>query len=300
MPNNQLETRPDTLAILGLGPMGQALAATAVTAGRPTVLWNRTPDKAGGLVARGATLAPTVAGAVRQASTVICCVMNYQALQAILGGVTDWSATTLVNLTSGHSGEARAMAGWAAQRDLPYLDGAILTPAPTIGTPHASILYCGPGPVFARSRPTLSIFAGTTIYLGNDHGTAAAYETALLDLFAMTVGGLAHSFAMATAEGIAPAAFARFAKGIEVLLPNMIDGFARQLTAGRFPGTTSSIASASSALTHISEAAEEQGIDAGLPRALQAVTDRAIAAGYGGDGYARLAQLLAERAPDPR
>lgn len=300
MPNNDIENRRSaTLAVLGLGPMGQALATAAAAAGRPTVIWNRTPDKARALVGRGGMLAPTASDAVRQASMVICCVMNYRALQAIIGDVADWSATTLVNLTSGNSGEARAMAAWAGERDIPYLDGAILTPAPTIGTPSASILYCGPQPVFERSRTTLETFADATIFLGDDYGTAAAYEMALLDLFAMAVGGAAHAFAMATAEGIAPTAFARFAKGIGGLLPKMIDSFASQLVEGRFPGSTSSIASASSAITHVREAADARGIDTGPLRALQTLTDRAIAAGHGGDGYARLAQIIAEDVSNP-
>src|SRR3982751_3538322 len=176
MPNNDIEDqRSSTPAVLGLGPMGQGLAVAAGAAGRPTIVWNRTPDKARALVARGAVLAPTVADAVRQASMVICCVMNYRALHAVIGDVANWSGATLVNLTSGHSGEARAMAAWAGERDIPYLDGAILTPAPTIGTRSASILYCGPHPVFERSRTTLETLAGATIYLDDDCGTAAAY-----------------------------------------------------------------------------------------------------------------------------
>lgn len=293
MPNNDIESRPDsTLAVLGLGPMGQALATAAVAAGRSTVIWNRTPDKARALVAQGATLAPTATEAVRQASLVVCCVMNYGVLQAIVGDIADWSATTLVNLTSGHSGEARAMAAWASERDIPYLDGAILTPAPNIGTPSASILYCGSQPIFARSRTTLETFSRTSVYLGDDYGAAAAHEMALLDLFAMTVGGLAHSFAMAGAEGITPTAFARFAKGIGNLLPDMIDRFAGQLLEGRFPGNTSSIASAGSAITHVAEASDTRGMDTGPLRAVQAIIDRAITAGHGNDGYARLAQIL--------
>jgi 3-hydroxyisobutyrate dehydrogenase-like beta-hydroxyacid dehydrogenase len=293
MPNNDIESQPDsTLAVLGLGPMGQALAAAAITADRSTVVWNRTPDKARALVAQGATLAPTAAEAVRKASLVICCVVNYGVLQAIVGDVADWSATTLVNLTSGHSGEARAMAAWAGERDISYLDGAILTPAPNIGTPSASILYCGPQPVFARRQTTLETFSRTCVYLGDDYGAAAAYEMALLDLFAMTVGGLAHSFAMATAEGIPPTEFARFAKGVGNLLPDMVDRFAGQLLEGRFPGKMSNIASAGSAITHVAETSDTHGMDTGPLRAVQAIIDRAIEAGHGHEGYARLAQIL--------
>src|SRR5439155_17047951 len=119
-------------------------------------------------------------------------------------------------------------------------------------------------------------------------------EMALLDLFAMSVGGLAHAFALATAEGIPPAAFARFAKGIWTLLPDMIDRFAGQLAERRFPGSTSSIASAGSAIAHVSDAAAARGIDTAPLRAVHAIIDRAIAAGHGGESYARLAQFLAE------
>jgi 3-hydroxyisobutyrate dehydrogenase-like beta-hydroxyacid dehydrogenase len=277
--------------------MGQALAAAAVAADRSTVVWNRTPGKARALVAQGATLAPTAAEAVGKAALVICCVMNYGALKAIAGDVADWSATTLVNLTSGHPGEARAMAAWAGDRDIPYLDGAILTPVPSIGTASASILYCGPQPVFARNRTTLETFSRNCVYLGDDYAAAAAYEMALLDLFAMTVGGIAHSFAMATAEGIPPIAFARFAKGVGNLLPNMVDNVAGQLLEGRFPGKPSNIASAGSAITHVTETADFHGMDTGPLRAVQAVIDRAIKAGHGHEGYARLAQILTPNNP---
>ncbi|GAA5180275.1 NAD(P)-binding domain-containing protein [Rugosimonospora acidiphila] len=273
--------------------MGRALAAAALAAGHPTVVWNRTPDKAEALVAQGAMLAPTAADAVGGASVTIACVLNYGAVRASLAGLADPPEGTLVNLSSGHAGEARALASWAAQRGINYLDGAILTPAPTIGTGAATILYSGPQTLFHRSRPLLETFGGTSIYLGEDIGVASAYEMALLDLFAMSVGGLAHAFALAIAEGIEPAAFARLAKGIGALLPDLADRFADQLAAGRFPADVSSIASAGSAVAHVSDAAAARGIDTTPLRAIQRIIGRAAAAGYGGDSYARLAQFLA-------
>jgi hypothetical protein len=114
----------------------------------------------------------------------------------------------------------------------------------------------------------------------------------LLDLFTVSVGGLAHAFALAITEGIAPAAFARFANGIGSLLPDLADRFADQLTAGTFAADTSSIASAGSAVAHVYAAAAARGIDTAPLQAVQSIIDRAIAAGYGGDSYARLAQSL--------
>ncbi|WP_433460109.1 NAD(P)-dependent oxidoreductase [Micromonospora sp. CA-248212] len=292
MTHPNLDNQSGTVAVLGLGPMGRALAAASLAAGHPTVLWNRSPAKATALVARGAILAPTVADAVDRASVVIACVINYEAVRAVLSGLERPPSGTFVNLSSGHAAEAREMAGWAAQRNVNYLDGAILTPAPTIGTPAATILYSGPRTLFDESLPRLESFGGSSAYLGADVGTAAAYEMALLDLFAMSVGGLAHAFALASTEGIAPTAFARFARGIGGLLPDMADRFADQLTSGAFAADISTIASAGSAIGHVRDAAAARGVDPTPLQAVQSIIERAIAAGHGGDSYARLAQSL--------
>jgi 3-hydroxyisobutyrate dehydrogenase-like beta-hydroxyacid dehydrogenase len=273
--------------------MGRALAAAALAGGHPTVVWNRTPDKAQPLVAQGAVLAPTAADAVRRAPIAIACMMNYDVVRASVADVAVRPTGTLVNLSSGHAGQARAMADWAAQRGISYLDGAILTPAPMIGSRAATILYSGPRSIFDRGSALFETF-GTSVYLGDDVGIAPAYEMALLDLFAMSVVGLAHAFALAAAEGIEPTAFARFAKGIGGLLPDMADRFADQLAADRFPAEVSSITSAGSAVTHVSAAAAARGIDTTPLQAIQQIIGRASAAGYGGDSYARLAQFLAE------
>lgn len=277
---------------MGLGPMGRALAAASLAVGHPTVLWNRSPDRAAALVAQGAALAPTVADAAHRASVVIACVINYKAARAVVAGLAGSLTGTLVNLSSGHAAEARDMAAWAAERGINYLDGAILTPAPTIGTPAATILYSGPRVLFERSLPVVESFGGSSVHLGEDAGMAAAHEMALLDLFTMSVGGLAHAFALAGAEGIPPAAFAHFVKGIGSLLPDMADRFADQLTAGTFAAGVSSIASAGSAVAHVRDAAAARGVDTAPLQAVQSIIDRAISAGYGGDSYARLAQLL--------
>ncbi|WP_067703661.1 NAD(P)-dependent oxidoreductase [Actinoplanes awajinensis] len=276
-------TRHSDIAVLGLGPMGRALAAAALAAGHRTVVWNRSPGKAASLVEQGAMLAPTAADATREAPVVITCMIDYAAVRATVTGPV---AGTLVNLSSGHAGQARDMAAWAADQGIDYLDGAILTPAPTIGTPAAAILCSGPRTLFDRCRPVLP---RGSIHLGAEIGAAAAYEMALLDLFTMAVGGLAHAFALAGAEGIAPADFARFARGIGALLPGMADRFAEQLTTDSFPADVSSLASAGSAVSHVIDAAAVHGLDTAPQQAVRSIIERAVAAGHGGDSYARLA-----------
>ena len=58
------ERDADRISIIGLGPMGIALADASLARGQALTVWNRTPEKADDLVARGALRAPTVAEAV--------------------------------------------------------------------------------------------------------------------------------------------------------------------------------------------------------------------------------------------
>ena len=270
------------VTVLGLGPMGRALAAAFVAAGHPTTVWNRTPR-----AVPGATVADSPAAAAARSPLTVCCVVDYAAARQVLADRPH--STVVVNLTSGVPADARALAAGGDR----YLDGAILTPTPTIGTPAATLLYSGPQAVFDAHRPTLSALGGA-VYLGPDVGAAAAYETALLDLFAMAVGGLVHAFALADAEGIPPESFARFAAGIGALLPDLAGRFAGQLSTGDFPGVPSSIGSARSALSHVRAAAAGHGIDTAALDGVWALFDRAVAAGHGGEGYARLVPFIRE------
>jgi hypothetical protein len=52
------------LGFLGLGNMGSAMAGRLVAAGHDVIVWNRSPQAAGELVAAGATLASSPAEAL--------------------------------------------------------------------------------------------------------------------------------------------------------------------------------------------------------------------------------------------
>ncbi|MET8048270.1 MULTISPECIES: NAD(P)-dependent oxidoreductase [unclassified Streptosporangium] len=286
------------VTVLGLGPMGQALAGAFLGNGHPTTVWNRTAAKADALVARGAVRADTVADAIAASPLVIACVIDYDAVSAIIDPSVDaLKARTLVNLTADTPERARRMADWAAGHGVDYLDGAIMTPTPTIGGPAAVVLYSGPEALYQAHRPALASLGGTATYLGADPGRAAAHDVSLLDLFWTSMSGLVHAFALAGAEGISARDLAPFAKGIGALLPDLIDEFARYVDDGHHPGDQSNILSADAGMAHIIHAAQTRGIDTGVLSAARAVTRRAIDAGHGDDSFSRLAEVLGRPTP---
>ncbi|WP_432900485.1 NAD(P)-dependent oxidoreductase [Micromonospora matsumotoense] len=291
MSDRQL-THHDPVAVLGLGPMGQALATALISAGIPTTVWNRTPERAGSLVARGVTAAPTVTAAVRAATVVVTCLRNPTAVDSVLAAHDDWAGHTVVDVTTGRPDEARKLADWADGNGVDLVKGAILTPTPTIGTPAAVTLWCGSQSAVEAVLPTLGAFGGTPAYLGSEPGATAAYEMALFDLFGTSVTGLLHSFALASAEGIDPRSFARYAAGIAPTLAALAARFADEIAEDRFPGDHSTVASVGSSISHVIEATDAHGIDSGMLRAARSVIERTVAAGHGEDGLARLAQFL--------
>ena len=166
------------VTVIGLGRMGQALAGAFLKAGHPTTVWNRTPSKADQPVAAGARSAPTVGDALTASPLTIICLTDYPAMYELLGadGI-DLDGRTLINLSSGSSGQAREAARWAEQRGARYLDGAIMAIPPVIGTADAVILHSGPQQVFAAHESTLEAL-GTVTHLGADHGLASLYDVA--------------------------------------------------------------------------------------------------------------------------
>lgn len=284
---NDHEARPVT--VLGQGPMGQALAGALLRRGHPTTVWNRTPGRTDTLTARGARRAAAVTDAVTAGPLILACVLDYAAVRTVIEPVApSMRGRTLVNLTSDTPQRARDLAAWAAGHGIGYLDGAIMTPAPTIGGPDALILYSGDPSAYATHRATLAALGGTATHLGADPGRAAAYDIALLDVFWTAMSGIVHAFALARAENITAAELAPHARGIAGLLSGIIDDFARRVDAADHDGDISSIASAAAGMAHIVAAAEGHGLDAGALRSAGEAARRAIDAGHGADSFARL------------
>ena len=281
--------------VLGLGPMGRALAGALLTAGVSTTVWNRTPGRDRELVERGAVAASSPEAAVATGPLTLVCVVNYDAADTVLRRAAvagALSGRTVVNLTADTPGRARETAAWAAGRGIGYLDGAIMTPVATIGTPAAVFLHSGPPQLYREHQPVLDALGGTHTHLGAEIGRAAAYDVALLDLFWTAMAGYAHALAVARAEGITARELAPFAGGIGAILPPIFEQAAAEVDSGRYPGDDNPITSAASSMAHIIETAEGHGLDAGVMRAVEGLARRAIGRGHGTDGFLRITELL--------
>nr|BEK69144.1 NAD(P)-binding domain-containing protein [Kitasatospora purpeofusca] len=287
-----------TVTVLGLGPMGRALAGAFVDAGVRTTVWNRTPGRDAALVARGAVSAATAEEAVAASALTVVCVVNYDASDAVLRRAEVEAALkgrAVVNLTADSPDRARSTAAWAAEHGVEYLDGAVMTPAPSIGTPAAVLLHSGPAELYERFAPVLALLGGTHTHLGEEIGRAAGFDLALLDIFWTAMAGYVHALALAGAEGISGRELAPFAQGIGAILPPLFTEFAEDFDSGSYSGAVNPLTSAVSTMAHVVHTAESHGIESGVMRAAEGLVRRTVALGHGADGVSRLAEVLGRR-----
>jgi 3-hydroxyisobutyrate dehydrogenase-like beta-hydroxyacid dehydrogenase len=273
------------VTVLGLGLMGQALAGAFLKAGHPTTVWNRTAAKADRLVGEGARSAPTVGDAVEAGALTIICLTDYRAVREVLGASdVELDGTTLINLTSGDSGQARETARWAEARGARYLDGAVMAIPPAIGTPDAVILHSGARSDFEAHESVLGAL-GTVTYLGADHGLASLYDVAGLAMMWSVLNAWLQGTALLRTAGVDAGTYAPFAQRIAAGVADWLPGYAEQIDRGSFPAEVSALETDARAMAHLIEESEAAGINAELPGLLKAMADRAVTAGHGKEQY---------------
>ncbi|MET9540050.1 NAD(P)-binding domain-containing protein [Streptomyces sp. NPDC006553] len=291
-------SRDTAVTVIGLGPMGRALAAAFLAAGVRTTVWNRTPGKDREPVAAGAVAAATAEEAVAASPLTVVCLVNYDATDSVLRQDAVTAALkgrAVVNLSADTPDRARDTGRWADEHGIDYLDGAIMTPTTSIGTPTGVFLYSGPEPLYGERRAVLDTLGGTHTHLGEEIGRAAAYDIALLDVFWTSMAGYAHALAVARAEGISPTELAPFAQGIGAILPPLFQELAEDVESGSYSGEGNPLTSAVSTMAHIVHASEAHGIDASLMRAAEGLARRTVGLGHGAEGFTRVTEVLGRR-----
>ncbi|WP_326688962.1 NAD(P)-binding domain-containing protein [Streptomyces sp. NBC_01795] len=280
------------VTVIGLGSMGSALAAVLLERGHETTVWNRSAHKARSLVDRGARLAATPEEAIAASPLTIACVLDYEALYTVLDPVAgSLAGKVLVNLTSGSPEQAHEAAAWARSHAADYLDGAIMTTPPGVGSPEMMFLYSGSDAVFEAHRPTLASL-GDPLHLGTDPGLASLYDAALLGLMWSTMTGWLHGTALVGAEKTQATAFTPVAIRWLTAVAGFLTAYAPQVDAGRYPGDDATVDVQITAIGHLIHAAAARGIDNALPALLKSAMERAKAAGHGSDSYASVIEVL--------
>jgi 3-hydroxyisobutyrate dehydrogenase len=104
-----------TLGFIGLGAMGEPMALNLARAGRPLLVWNRSPAKCAVLAAAGATIAPDPAAVFARCEAVILMLVDGAAMDAVLArGEPSFAQRVegrlLINMATTAPGYSKALA----------------------------------------------------------------------------------------------------------------------------------------------------------------------------------------------
>lgn len=283
-----------SIAVLGLGAMGAALASRLLDAGIEPIVWNRTERRGDALVERGAVRAATVADAVAQADVVVACLYDHASVHETLDPVaTALTGRTVINVTTTTPNESRELATWAGSHSIAFLDGAIMATPPMIGTREGSILYSGPRPIFDANHDLLDMWAPSS-FEGDDPGLAALLDLALLSGMYTMFAGFLHGAAMVGTAGVPAKEFAARAAPFLAAMTFAFADDGAVIDGGDYdvPGQQSL---EWSDLRPLVRASTEAGVDPSLLAKVQELIDRQVAAGHGDDAFARIHESFLHR-----
>ncbi|CAL9289456.1 NAD(P)-dependent oxidoreductase [Streptomyces sp. SudanB25_2051] len=286
-----------SVTVIGLGPMGQAMAGAFLDHGYDVTLWNRTASRADALVARGAVLAPTVEEALAANELVVLSLTDYDAMYALLEPASAALAgRVLVNLSSDTPEKARAAARWAAERGAVQLTGGVTVPPSGIGQAESKTFYSGPREVFERHLPALRVITGRTDHRGEDPGLAALMYQIGMVMFWSSMLSYWQAIALADANGLKAADILPHAVETANSLPGFFSFYAERVDAGRHTGDVDRLAMGTASVEHVLHTNADAGVDTTLPAALVELFRRGLDAGHAADSCSALVELMKKAA----
>jgi 3-hydroxyisobutyrate dehydrogenase-like beta-hydroxyacid dehydrogenase len=290
-----------TVAVLGLGAMGSALARALLRRGCDVLVWNRTPARAEPLLASGARSAGSIADAVAASELVVICVLDHQASHALLesAGVAEkLSGKTIVDLSSGIPEELEAEREWVSRHGGHFIAGGIMAFPAGIGQQDTVIVYAGDGPAFEQHRSTLTYLGGSLEYLGPDP-QAAFYAYSTLGIFVEgAVALFLEASAVARRHGIPMDTYFRLTRLARDMLQGQLRDCADRVVSQQFGGEQASIDLHLHFVQQVCATFAKSGIPVKMTDAYLELLKLARDRGYGSNDLAAIAAALStERTP---
>jgi 3-hydroxyisobutyrate dehydrogenase len=162
----------EPVAVLGIGAMGHGMAASALRAGLPVIVWDRRMEAARDLAERGAQLATSAADAARQAAIVVTMVTDADAVisiaadQGVLAALAPGAIWAQMS-TIGVAGIDRVAALASAERpDVMLLDAPVSGSREPAERGQLTIFASGPAEARPRVTPLFDALGQRTIWVG--------------------------------------------------------------------------------------------------------------------------------------
>jgi 3-hydroxyisobutyrate dehydrogenase len=199
--------RGPTVAVLGTGTMGSAMARSLLRGGLPVRVWNRTPERAAPLAPHGAVVLHTPRAAVAGADIVLTMLTDADAVAASLPERGEFvkDVVWIQSSTVGVDG-CRRLQALAEERGIVYVDAPVLGSSDPAESGDLVILASGPSSVRERCEPVFARLAHRTLWLGRA-GYGSRLKLVANAWLLTSVVNLAETLSLAGALGVDPVAF---------------------------------------------------------------------------------------------
>lgn len=290
----------ETVGFIGLGNMGEPMAANLLNAGFRVRIYNRTAAKAASLVQKGAELVSSPAEVATPGGIVMTMLADDHAVEEVstaspsfldkLGsGGIHISCSTILPATARRLGELHA------KRGIQYLG------TPVFGRPDAAaakkLWVCISGDPAAKKRvePVLAAIGQGTFDFGTDPGGANVAKLCGNFLIAAAIEALGEALTLAEKNGLSPADVANlFGK---TLFPCPVyQGYGKLIAAKKFEPAAFRLVLGLKDVNHVLETAEESAVPMPIASLLHDRLLSEVAKGRGDRDWSSMAAGVAESA----
>jgi 3-hydroxyisobutyrate dehydrogenase len=275
-----------SVAVLGTGIMGAPIARNLAKAGLEVSAWNRSRDKAEPLADDGVTVAESPADSARGADAVLTMLTDGGAVEEVMtGGALEAMRDDALWLQASTIGVA------ACERMVELADerGVTIVDCPVIGTKQPAeegkliVLGAGPKEVRDQCAPVFDAIGQKTVWFDRACGGTRMKIVVNSWLLAMT-SGLAEAIAVARALDVEPEQFLEILDGAPMGSPYAQLKGKAMIERDYPPAFPLALAGKDAAL--VVEAAEANGVDPGITRAVLERFQRAAEDGHGEEDMA--------------
>ena len=200
------------IGFLGLGNMGEPMAANLIAAGHKVTVWNRTAQKAETLGKTGATIAKDVQQAAK--NEVVCTMVadDRALLQVLDGGLLEALPKSAIHIS--HSTISVSMSD-----DLKRMHserGQSFVSAPVFGRPEAAaakklwVIAAGDPAVVEKVRPVLDAVGQQVTFVGEDPVQANVTKISGNFLIASAMEAMGEAVALVRKYGVDPVQYMEF------------------------------------------------------------------------------------------
>jgi 3-hydroxyisobutyrate dehydrogenase/2-hydroxy-3-oxopropionate reductase len=285
-----------SVAVIGIGRMGAAMAARLADAGHEVTLFNRTRSRADELAATtGGTVAETPAAGAAAAGTVLVSLADDAAVDAVyhgpdglIGGLRQ--DAVVLEMSTIAPDTVRRLAAPVADRGATLLDAPVSGSVSVVERGELTVLVGGDPAALDRARPALDSFARKVFLLG-PLGAGATVKLAVNSIVHALNQAVAEALVLAERAGVDRAAayevFAAGAAGAPFVHYKQQAFLHPESTPVAF-----SLQLVAKDLDLISALADQVGARMDLTAAGRALVEDALGAGFGDRDLSALAELL--------